>query len=178
MVEVILPNRYSKLLKLLKKDLNKVLCKVEVINKTTYFILGNSKIITCTPLLVNYDIKKDCPFSYEYKQVNRYHVSFILQENPQGFNYPISNFFSKQIVKEMSIELAYLKELIIYNFIKHFDNIFNFNVIDIIYELLERQVTFYQLDGDIFMATEYRHKERDINIFQACSIKLFFKGLK
>jgi hypothetical protein len=76
----------------------------------------------------------------------------------------------------MEFDLGYKKELIIYEFVKSFDNVFNIELIDIVYELFERRVTFYQLDGDIFMVTESIN--RDIDPFQACTTRLFFVGMK
>jgi hypothetical protein len=179
--EVVLPNKFNNLCRLLKKDLRtknfiRVLCKFESLMGINYFIIGNGRFLACWPFLVE-DNTIEGPYDFEYVKVNKYHGKFILRLNTTGFNYPVINFFNKEIVKSMEFDLGYKKEFFIYHFIKEFDNLFDLRIVDIIYEIFEsKKIAIYQLDGDIFMVTESIN--RDIDPFQACTTRLFFVGMK
>ncbi|MGB9763709.1 MAG: hypothetical protein ACPLW7_06980, partial [Minisyncoccia bacterium] len=175
-MELMVPNKFNKFCRKLKKekDLN-VLCKFETLNKINYFILGNGNLLMFYPNLLLQDVKENISFDFEYKQVNKYQAVFKLKENFQGFNYQVNKFFNKTIVKDLVIDLSYKKEIVFYEFIKKFDNIFNIDVLDIIYEMFEREIIFYQLDT-CFMVTE--NNRYISNPFDSCSIKLFFTGMK
>jgi hypothetical protein len=171
--ELIVPNKFKKLVKILKKDSNKVLCKIEKIFNINYFVLGNGKFIICYPDLI--EQVSEGIYDYEYTEKDKYHGKFLLKLNPSGFDYPVINFFNKEIVKDFNIELAYKKEKILYEFVKNFDDIFPLDILDIIYEIFEKRIVFYQLDT-CFMVTE--NNRYISNPFDSCSIKLFFTGMK
>jgi hypothetical protein len=174
--EIVLPNKFNNLCRLLKKDL-RTLCKFEIINKVNYFILGNGLVLSCWPYLIE-DNTQEGPYDFEYVKLNKYHAKFLLQPNPSGFNFQVSEFFDKTIIKNMEFDLGYRKEIFIYNFIQTFDNFFDLRLVDVIYEIYEKKVICYQLDNEIYMLDEYRNRDKSIEPFKTCSIKLFFKGLK
>ncbi len=175
-MEVVLPNKVGKLVKFLKKEVStRILCKFENVNGITFFVIGNGKCLACIPYLLKEVKDEEGPFTFEFKILNKYHCSFILSKDPNAFNYKISQFFNKEIVKSFTIELSYRKERILFEFVKNFNDIFSLDILNILCEMLEREVIFCKLDNEIYMVTEYdRYQE---NPFQSCKTKLFFTGI-